>query len=71
LQMRCDRGAKWMGIAEQVQSCTTIAVVQRWSRGACAAGARVQNNLAANVGCVMLAGRGKFTPEMSNVVTCR
>jgi hypothetical protein len=28
-------------------------------------------NLAANVGCVMSAGRGKFTPEMSNVVTCR
>jgi hypothetical protein len=25
--------------------------------------------LAANVGCVMSAGRGKFTPEMSNVVT--
>ena len=26
--------------------------------------------LAANVGCVMSAGRGKFTPEMSNVATC-
>jgi hypothetical protein len=28
------------------------------------------HTLAANVGRVMSAGRGKFTPEMSNVMTC-
>ena len=30
----------------------------------------VLKDLAANVGRVMSAGRGKFTPEMSNVATC-